>query len=229
MILGFDTATPATTVALWDLARERVLEVRDDPPVGAKARAHRAAARADRGGARPRRSRLGRRRADRRRDRTGDVHRAPDRDRHRARPGTGAGDPAGRDLDARVARVRRLDAAAAGASAETVVSVLDARRGEAFAAAWRLPELIASSRAPCPRPGCSRGAHPTVGAAPLAVGDGAIKFREVLERSGASVPEEELAAPQGHRDQPLSPRRRSPGEPPRRDSARRTCAFPMPS
>ena len=75
------------------------------------------------------------------------------------------------------------------AAARPVVAVLDARRGEAFAAAW-LPgdppaELLA--------PGGARagGARRTGGAAarnPLAIGDGALEFRAFLEAAGAEVP-----------------------------------------
>ena len=62
--------------------------------------------------------------------------------------------------------------------------VLDARRGEAFAAAWR-------GGAPrCSRPPrCARGARRAGARAatrpPLAVGDGAVRFRDALEAAGA--------------------------------------------
>jgi tRNA threonylcarbamoyladenosine biosynthesis protein TsaB len=70
-----------------------------------------------------------------------------------------------------------------------VVAVLDARRGEAFAAAWApdgtplfepvafRPEVL-SERVNRLQPG------------PLAVGDGAVRFRDVLEAAGAAVPED---------------------------------------
>lgn len=79
---------------------------------------------------------------------------------------------------------------------DAVVAVIDARRGEAFAAGWSANELD--------RPGAGPLIEPSVldpdrlgalvsslHARRLAVGDGAIKFREVLERSGALVPEDD--------------------------------------
>jgi len=76
-----------------------------------------------------------------------------------------------------------------------IVPVLDARRGEAFAAAWKpdevgdphatpllapaalLPDALVAAVAALPRP-------------PLAVGDGALRFRQQLEAAGAVVPAE---------------------------------------
>jgi tRNA threonylcarbamoyladenosine biosynthesis protein TsaB len=69
------------------------------------------------------------------------------------------------------------------------LAVLDARRGEAFAAAWDPagapllepvawpPERLAEVLATAPGPW-------------LAVGDGAVRFREALEASGATVPDD---------------------------------------
>jgi tRNA threonylcarbamoyladenosine biosynthesis protein TsaB len=80
--------------------------------------------------------------------------------------------------------------------AESVLAVLDARRREVFAAGWPmglqqgLPTLL-SPRACAPealgqvvealRPG------------PLAIGEGAVEFREVLERAGALIPDDHSA------------------------------------
>ena len=74
-----------------------------------------------------------------------------------------------------VSTLRALAAAAGGAP--EVLAVLDARRGEAFVGgavppAAVTPELLGRIA----RPGW------------LAVGDGAVRFREVLETSGAEVP-----------------------------------------
>jgi tRNA threonylcarbamoyladenosine biosynthesis protein TsaB len=67
-----------------------------------------------------------------------------------------------------------------------VLAVLDARRGEAFAAAWRGPDRLAGEVALAPE----RLAELVAGAPGpwLAVGDGAIRFRDHLEASGVSVP-----------------------------------------
>jgi tRNA threonylcarbamoyladenosine biosynthesis protein TsaB len=80
--------------------------------------------------------------------------------------------------------------------AGSVLAVLDARRREVFAAGWPLglqqgPPTLLSPRACAPealgqvvealRPG------------PLAIGDGAVEFREVLERAGALIPDDHSA------------------------------------
>jgi tRNA threonylcarbamoyladenosine biosynthesis protein TsaB len=78
---------------------------------------------------------------------------------------------------------------------DVVLAVLDARRGEVFAASWRIdevedyetalllprafaPEMLAELVAP-------------LGPTTLAIGDGAVAFREVLERSGAFIPDDD--------------------------------------
>lgn len=82
--------------------------------------------------------------------------------------------------------VSSLEALAAGAADEAggrpVVAVIDARRGEVFAACAGAfgpialaPEALAARMI---------GSPP----APLAVGDGAVRFREELERAGAAIP-----------------------------------------
>jgi tRNA threonylcarbamoyladenosine biosynthesis protein TsaB len=88
--------------------------------------------------------------------------------------------------------------------ARPVLAVLDARRGEAFAGAWLGVERVLAPAAVAPEalaalveglPGRvaersrERGAEPLVGA-PLAVGDGAVRFRAHLEPAGAEVPED---------------------------------------
>lgn len=104
--------------------------------------------------------------------------------------------------------VSTLHALAAAAAAETtganaadppaatagpLLAVLDARRGEAFVAAWeranasdpRATPLLA----PAPlSPEALTAAVAELPAAPLAVGDGALRFREQLEAAGATVP-----------------------------------------
>jgi tRNA threonylcarbamoyladenosine biosynthesis protein TsaB len=77
--------------------------------------------------------------------------------------------------------------------ADAVLAVIDARRGEVFAAGWaltdteRTPLLAARALAPEPLEQALAGS----GRRWLAVGDGAIEFRKVLERSGTSIPEDD--------------------------------------
>jgi tRNA threonylcarbamoyladenosine biosynthesis protein TsaB len=72
---------------------------------------------------------------------------------------------------------------------EAVVAVLDARRGEAFAAAWELAEPRRQVLAPgafAPEELAERVAG--LGLRTLAMGEGAVEFRAVLERAGALIP-----------------------------------------
>lgn len=81
--------------------------------------------------------------------------------------------------------------------AEAVLGVLDARRGEAFVAGWRRGELSARARpliepvALGPEALAERLGRLQLRS--LALGEGAVPFREVLERSGASVPDGDSA------------------------------------
>jgi tRNA threonylcarbamoyladenosine biosynthesis protein TsaB len=75
---------------------------------------------------------------------------------------------------------------ALGADAATVLAVLDARRGEAFAAAYRDGVEIAAPAALSPAALSELAAALAPGS--LAVGDGAIRFREHLEAVGIQVP-----------------------------------------
>lgn len=83
--------------------------------------------------------------------------------------------------------------------AEAAVAVLDARRGEVFAAAWQLAAVesgTASDAPPLLGPDASRPealAELLRDRAPasLAVGDGAIRFRPVLARSGTFIPSDD--------------------------------------
>jgi tRNA threonylcarbamoyladenosine biosynthesis protein TsaB len=84
------------------------------------------------------------------------------------------------------------------ATVDSVVAVLDARRGEVFAAAWRRTELetdvggLAANALIAPAAFAPEAlAERLRPLAPglLAVGEGAVEFRKVLERSGAAVPD----------------------------------------
>ena len=97
-----------------------------------------------------------------------------------------------------VVGVSSLEALALGAGGAAagepplVLAVLDARRGEAFAAAWRggtlvLPAAALSPEALAEQVGALHGTA-------LAVGDGAVRFRGPLEAAGALVPPDEDGA-----------------------------------
>ena len=94
----------------------------------------------------------------------------------------------------------RSIAANAGATAgredaEAVLAVLDARRGEAFAAAWSADAIAADAAELVSPRACDPEALAAVvsqlGRATLAAGEGAVEFRTVLERAGAVVPGDE--------------------------------------
>lgn len=94
--------------------------------------------------------------------------------------------------------VPTLEVLAAGANAPAVLAVLDARRGEAFATGYldgvpTVPTVPAAALAPEALELRAREAaacHPGT----LAVGDGAIAFRAVLERAGCTVPPDDAEA-----------------------------------
>ena len=75
--------------------------------------------------------------------------------------------------------------AVAAGTDEPVLAVLDARRGEAFAALWHGGQEIEPARALAPERLGELAAR-----AALAVGDGAVRFREQLEPAGVMVPED---------------------------------------
>jgi tRNA threonylcarbamoyladenosine biosynthesis protein TsaB len=185
-ILAFDTATRASTVALAGFTAE-TLEARDDPPPG------------ERPGHVARLLGLIAEVMD---------HAGANWDSlDRIAVGTGPGTFTGLRIGVATARalttaahlplvgVSTLESLARGARSEAaadgrriVLAVLDARRGEAFAAAWRVPggERII---APAPLGPESLGEHVRrLGESPLTVGDGAVAFRAVLESAGAFVP-----------------------------------------
>jgi len=85
-----------------------------------------------------------------------------------------------------LAGVSSLAALAAGVDARDVLAVVDARRGEAFVAGFRDGEQVLAPAALAPE-ALERLAPPAGGATWLAAGDGAVRFRDALERAGATV------------------------------------------
>lgn len=198
-LLALDTSTPATSVALCDLGSPggSPLEARDDPPAGARpghaARLLPLAAEVlQRGGC---------------------AWSELDRIVVGRGPGTFTGLRIGiatarglaSSLQVSLVGISTLESLALGGCAgevpttrpRPVLAVLDARRGEVFAAAWMsegkpsptgLGELVLAPSALSPE----RLAELVPGLAdnPLAVGDGALAFRAILERAGAVIPPE---------------------------------------
>lgn len=87
-----------------------------------------------------------------------------------------------------VSTLRALAVAAepAAPAGSGVLAVIDARRGEAFAAGWRDGKPVLDQAALVPAALARRLAEE--GGAWLAVGDGALRFRADLEGAGCSVP-----------------------------------------
>jgi tRNA threonylcarbamoyladenosine biosynthesis protein TsaB len=174
LILAFDTATPSTAVAVWAPDGPRV-ERRDDPAPGERPRhAERLlplaeAALAEAG--------------------------ATWADVDALAVGVGPGGFTGLRLGVSTARalaqarglpvvaVSSLEALAEPVNEDTVAAVIDARRGEVFAAAWRDGVPLLEPAALSPEALAARLPSGTV-----AVGDGAVRFREQLQRAGVAVP-----------------------------------------
>jgi len=195
MVLGFDTATPATVVALLDPVTGAAAEARDDPDTDA---------------ARPQRPRhmaallalidgqmreLGVGWADIRRIAVG------------VGPGTFTGLRIGvataqalaRARDVELVGVSTLHSLALGAARDAApgedaaLAVIDGRRREVFAAGWALADVADAQAAPVLTP---RAVPVDALAATLAergrtwvaAGDGSVAFATALTRSGARIP-----------------------------------------
>jgi tRNA threonylcarbamoyladenosine biosynthesis protein TsaB len=174
--LGFDTATPSTAVALV-FDDGSASELRTDP----------------RPGARPDHVRLLALIAE-----VMDADGVGWADIDRLAVGVGPGSFTGLRIGLATARslaqarglplagVSSLAALAAPVNAERVAAVIDARRGEVFAALWEArrqtlaPVAVPPAELAALLPDCT-----------VAVGDGAIRFRDELEAAGATVPPED--------------------------------------
>lgn len=196
-VLAFDTATASTTVALIDFSAGLELEARDDPPAGE----------------RPRHATRLLRLIAETLERAGGGWDAVDRIAVGVGPGTFTG------LRIGVATARALTQSRGipligvgtlrslalnagtvdqGPAPGAVLAVLDARRGEAFAAAWALAgdagarvlaEPLLEPSALAPEALAER--VEAFGPPPLAIGSGAIEFRAALERAGAIAPSDD--------------------------------------
>ena len=194
-ILGVDTATRATVAALCDLGPsvDRVREARDDPPAGARPR-HATKLLA-----------LVAELLERAETSWAEI----DRIAVGVGPGTFTGlrigiataTALGRARDIPLVGISTLSslalngarAADAGPAPRSVLAVIDARRGEAFVAAWRVVGdelrdqlLPARALAPSALEATARELGPNV----LALGEGAVEFRLALENSGVLVPDD---------------------------------------
>lgn len=92
-----------------------------------------------------------------------------------------------------ISTLRALASAAepAAPAGSGVLAVIDARRGEAFAAGWRGGEPVLEQAALAPAALADRLA--AEGGPWLAVGDGALRFRAELEGAGCRVPPDDFA------------------------------------
>jgi tRNA threonylcarbamoyladenosine biosynthesis protein TsaB len=176
IVVALDTASPSTVAGVL-LADGRVVEARDDPPVGSRGE-HAARLLPLIEQARVQ----------------GGVEWA---DVDRIAVGVGPGGFTGLRIGIATARalaqgrglplvgVGSLAALAAGAEG-TVAAVLVARRGEVFAGVWRAGRELIAPAAVAPEELAERLAR--LEAPVQAVGDGAVRFRAELERAGIDVP-----------------------------------------
>jgi tRNA threonylcarbamoyladenosine biosynthesis protein TsaB len=182
-VLGFDTATSATAVGL--LAGDEAHEARDDPAPGARPR-HTAELLT-----------LSRELLERAGLAFADIDRIA--------VGTGPGSftglrvgiatarALGQATGAPLAPVSTLRALAAPARHRggPVLAVVDARRGEVFVAGWHDGERVLAPAAmpPGDLAGLAERGGAGIRAPWLAVGDGAVRFRDLLVDAGLTVPE----------------------------------------
>ena len=181
IVLALDSASPSTVAGVM-LADGSVVEERDDPPEGSRGEhASRLLVLVERALA------------------GGEVAWG---DVDRIAVGVGPGGFTGLRIGVATARalaqarglplvaVGSLEALALGADVDrgAVAAVLDARRGEVFAGVWARGRERVAPAALAPE---ELGARVAALDEPVqAVGDGAVRFREELERAGVAVPED---------------------------------------
>jgi tRNA threonylcarbamoyladenosine biosynthesis protein TsaB len=187
VVLAFDTATSSTAVALSGTAIAHTAELRDDPIAGQRPRHAQAL--------------------------LGLAHNLLEdegltfADVDRIVVGTGPGGFTGLRIGLATARALALGSGAeivgvstlrtlerpareAAGDGQAVVAILDARRGEVFAEARRGIDLVLEPAALTP----ARLAELTIAAGAsaadpwLGVGDGAVRFRSILEPAGIAIP-----------------------------------------
>jgi tRNA threonylcarbamoyladenosine biosynthesis protein TsaB len=197
IVVGLDTATSATVAGVL-AADGRVYEVRDDPEPGARpahasrllGAAEEALAAAGAGWDEVARLAVGVGPGSFTGLRIGiATARALAQARHIPVTGVSTLEALARGAVAREEEAAPSRAHAGGAEADVVLAVLDARRGEAFAAAWRDGALVFAPAALAPEALAERVA--ALPGTPLAVGDGAVRFGGPLEAAGAHVPPDE--------------------------------------
>jgi tRNA threonylcarbamoyladenosine biosynthesis protein TsaB len=176
-VLALDTATSATVVGLLGPGLDAPIERRDDPAPGE----------------RPRHAQTLLSLAREALDEAG----ATFADLGRVVAGTGPGSFTGLRIGLATARALALaaDAELVGVSTLQVLAeaaqpqdgvvapVLDARRGEVFVAAWAAERALVTPRALKPDAVADLDPRGWLG-----VGDGAVRFRSILEQAGMSVP-----------------------------------------
>lgn len=187
-VLGFDTATRATTAAVLDLGSGAAVEHRDDPPPDA----------------RPRHTTRLMELIVAALDDAGIGWDGVQRIAVGVGPGTFTGLRIGVSTARALAAARGLElvgvsslhalALGAGPAAAQdgrgVLAVLDARRGEAFAAAWPSSGDDPVLAPVALDPDALTAAAMALPGRWMAVGEGAVAFRAALERAGAAVPDD---------------------------------------
>ena len=174
-LLGIDTSTSAAAACVLRADGEAFEVVAARRAAGAPARS---CERADaRGGGRDgsRRGGLGRPRCDRRGSGAGHVHRPAHRHRHRPRAGHGGRAP-------RCAGCRRWRRSRPASTRRLRLPLIDARRGEVFAALFEAGAEVWPPFAASPEDLLARLRED--GFTPLAAGDGSLRFRGMLEEAG---------------------------------------------
>jgi tRNA threonylcarbamoyladenosine biosynthesis protein TsaB len=177
ILLALDTAMPATVAGVL-LGDGSVVETRDDPPAGSRGEhASRLLPLVERA--------------------MGEAAIGWDQ-LERIAVGVGPGGFTGLRIGISTARalaqarglplvpVSSLEALAAGAEDPVVAAVVDARRGEVFAGAWRQREQLVTPAALPPEALAER--LRALEGPVQAVGDGAVRFRTALEAAGVAVP-----------------------------------------